>query len=440
MKKNSNIQLAISRRALLKRAAGITAGALLMPEVVPASALGLGRTAPSNRVVLAHIGGGGQGMQHVVGGIWTQAGGMTGRDDVQVVAVCDVNKQRLENARNQVNQRYGNQDCKTYGDFRELLARKDIDAVLIATGERWHPMLTIIAAKAGKDIYCEKPLSVTIEEALAAREAVQRYGIVFQMGTQQRSSYAFRFACELVRNGYIGDLKEVVVGVGGPVSNRVCDLPGQPVPDWLDYDMWLGPAPWRPFNQAYVGGWMGYRDFSGGEMTNWGAHHWDICQWGVGADGTGPVEIVPPNGKDVKVLTYHYANGVLATRDPDRLAAESGEGNGVMFFGSKGKVAVWRYDLKTWPENLKKQKIGPNEIHFHENENHHTDFINAVKNRGTVSAPIEVGARSITVCHLGNIAYELGRPIKWDPAKERFLNDPEGDRLFSRRMRAPWHL
>src|SRR5579872_3042968 len=310
----------LSRRALLAGAAG----AFGIPAFVPAGALGRdGKVAPSSRIVLAHIGVGGQGMQHVVGGPWTQKGGTTGRDDVQVVAICDANRQRLENARNQVNQRYSNQDCKAYSDFRELLARPDVQAVLIATGERWHPILSMEAAKAGKDIYCEKPTSVTIEEAIALRAVIRRYGTVFQQGTQQRSSYSFRFACELVRNGYIGDLKEVVVGVGGPPAFKECDLPAQPVPAWLDYEMWLGPAPWRPYNDNLVGGWMAYRDFSGGEMTNWGAHHFDIAQWGIGAELSGPLEIVPPNGKDVKVLTYRYANGAVLTRDPDRTARES---------------------------------------------------------------------------------------------------------------------
>lgn len=430
-----------TRRRFLERAAGCAAGVLGAPLVLPARALGRGgHTAPGNRIVLAHIGVGGQGMQHVVGGIWTQAGGMTGRDDVQVVAVCDVNAQRLENARNQVNQRYGKSDCRAYRDFRELLARGDIDAVLIATGERWHPLLTIAAARAGKDVYCEKPLSVTIEEALAAREAVHRYGIVFEMGTQQRTSHAFAFACELARNGYLGELKEAIVGVGGPVAYRDCRLPAQPVPEWLDYNMWLGPAPWRPYNAEMVGGWMAYRDFSGGEMTNWGAHHFDIAQWGLGMDDSGPVEIVPPDGKEVKVLTYHYANGAVLTRDPERLARESGQDNGVMFIGTKGKVAVWRYDLKTWPENLKQQRIGPREVRLYRGDNHHTDFVNAVRTRGRPNAPIASAARSISVCHLGNVAYELGRPVRWDPAREQFVNDPEAARLFSRRMRSPWHL
>lgn len=430
----------VSRREFLRTAVrNMTAVAL--PALVPASALGRGgRKAPSERIVMACIGVGGQGTQHVVGGIWTPAGGLVGRDDVQVVAVCDVNSRNLERAAHMVHERYGNKDCAAYRDFRDVLARDDIDAVLIATGERWHPLITIAAARAGKDVYCEKPLSVTIQEALAVREAVKRYGIVFQLGTQQRSSHAFRFACELVRNGYLGSLKEVVVAVGGPAPFYDCHLPEEPVPDWLDYDMWLGPAPWRPFNSAYVGGWMAYRDFSGGEMTNWGAHHFDIAQWGIGADNSGPLEIMPPNGKDISVLTYRYADGVTMTRDPERMARETGQGNGVMFIGSEGKVAVWRYDLRTWPEHLAKVTIKPGQIHLHEAYNHHTDFLDAVRTRRRPGAHIDAAVRSMTVCHLGNIAYELRRPVRWDPATERFVNDPDAARLMARRMRPPWHL
>jgi len=431
----------LTRRAFVSKAARAATAFVGFPAVVPASALGRGgRTAPSNRIVMGCIGVGGQGTQHVIGGIWTPAGGLTGRDDVRVVAVCDVNAQRLDNVRGLVNQRYGNNDCAAYRDFRELLARPDVDAVLIATGDRWHPLITIAAVEAGKDVYCEKPISITIDEAIGMRSAVGRSGAVFQMGTQQRSSRSFRFACELVRNGYIGDVKEVVVGVGGPPQYRVCTLPPQPVPDWLDYDMWLGPAPWRPYNAGYVGGWMAYRDLSGGEMTNWGAHHFDIAQWGLGMDRSGPVEVAPPDGKEIRVLTYRYANGVVMTRDPDRTARESPDGNGVLFVGTKGKVAVWRYDLKTWPEKLAQTKLRPNEIHLHEADNHHTDFLNAVRTRGRPGSDIATAVRTITVCHLGNIAYELGRPIRWDPARERFVDDPEADRLFSRAMRPPWHL
>ena len=428
----------ISRRELLRGAAKLTAGAILMPMVVPASALGKGRSAPSNRIVMGHIGVGNQGTQHVGGGIWTQQGGLVGREDVQVIGVCDVNAQRLENARNIVNTRYNNQACAVYKDYHELLARKDLDGVLIATGERWHPLISMHAAEAGKDVYCEKPLSITIDEALTMRETIRRCGTVLQMGTQQRSSYAFRRACELVRNGYIGDVKEVLIGVGGPAGIRDCRLPAEPVPDWLDYDRWLGPAPFRPYNSNVVFGWMAFRDFSGGEMTNWGTHHYDIAQWGLGMDNSGPVEIIPPDGKDFPTLTYRYANGTLVKRDPDRLARECGENNGVMFIGTTGKVAVWRYDLRTWPESLKKQPARPDEIHLHSCDNHHTDFFNSVRARSRPVSDISVAARTITVCHLGNIAYELGRPIKWDPSKEQFINDPEADRLRSRPMRALW--
>jgi len=427
----------LSRRSFLAGAAG----ALALPDVVPASALGRGgRVPPSERLVMGCIGVGGQGTQHVVGGIWTPSGGLVGREDVRVVALCDVNAQRLENARGLVNQRYGNKDCAVYRDYRELLARKDIDAVLIATGDRWHCAIAAAAARAGKHAYCEKPISLTISEAIQLRETVRRCGTVLQVGTQQRSSQSFRFACELVRNGYIGQLREVVVGVGGPPSFRDCHLPAEPVPEWLDYDMWLGPAPWRPYNSAYVGGWMAYRDFSGGEMTNWGAHHFDIAQWGIGAERSGPVEIAPPDGRDLRVLTYRYANGVVMTRDTDRTYRESPDGNGVLFVGTKGKVAVWRYDLKTWPDNLKRLKLGPNDIRLHEADNHHTDFVHAVRRGGRPGCDIETASRSITVCHLGNIAYEIGRPIRWDPAHERFVNDPEADRLLARPMRAPWRV
>ncbi len=434
-------QISTSRRRLLKNAARIGAGAIAFPHVVPSSALSLaGTTAPSSRIVMGCIGVGGQGTRGMAGGIWAPAGGFIGRSEVQVVAVCDVNARNRDNARNIVNTKYGNSDCAAYNDFRELLARPDIDALLIATGDRWHPLVSIAAAKAGKDMYCEKPISITIEEAKAMRKAMGRHGAVFQMGTQQRSSWSFRFACELVRNGYIGQVKTVTVGVGGPVGNRECNLPAEPVPDYLDYDMWLGPIPWRPYNAAFVGGWMGYRDCSGGEMTNWGAHHFDIAQWGLGMDESGPVEIIPPDGKDYKVLTYRYASGATVIRDPDRLQRECGQGNGVMFTGTEGKVAVWRYSLRTWPEQLIRQKIGPGEIHLHECDNHHTDFLRSVRTRSKSGSDIRIGCRSITVCHLGNIAYELGRPLRWDPVGEHFVNDPEAERLISREMRSPWHL
>lgn len=430
-----------SRRHFLRTGARLTVGAVALPQLIPAAALGRdGAVAPSERFVMGCIGVGGQGTRGMAGGIWAPEGGFIGRPEIQVVAVCDVNTRNRENARRIVNQKYGNEDCAVYGDFRELLARKDIDVLLVATGERWHPLISIAAAQAGKDTYCEKPTSVTIAEAQALRAAIRRYGTVYQAGTQQRSSYAFRFACELVRNGYIGEVKTVTVGVGGPPANKVCKLPAQPVPDWLDYDLWLGPPPWRPYNAAYVGSWMAWRDFSGGEMTNWGAHHFDIAQWGLGMDDSGPVEIFPPDGKEFKVLTYRYANGAVVIRDPDKLKREAGVDNGVMFEGTTGKVAVWRYALRTWPENLAEVRLRPTDFHLHACDNHHTDFMNAVRSRGQPGANIGVACRSITVCHLGNIAYELGRPLRWDPVAENFVNDPEASRMCFRQMRSPWHI
>lgn len=431
----------MTRRRFLTKTGSVVSSLIAFPLVVPSSSLGkAGSVAASNRIVMGCIGVGGQGTRGMAGGIWAPEGGFIGRPEVKVAAVCDVDARHRNNARDIVNNKYGNKDCAAYNDFRELLARQDIDALLIATGDRWHPLVSIAAAKAGKDMYCEKPISVTIEEAKAMRQAIQRYGVIFQMGTQQRSSWSFRFACELVRNGYIGEVKEVTVSVGGPVAFAQCELPAQPVPDYLDYDMWLGPIPWRPYHANFVGGWMAYRDCSGGEMTNWGAHHFDTAQWGLGTDDSGPVEIIPPDGKNYRVLTYRYASGAIATRDPEKFLKETGQGNGVLFEGTKGKVAVWRYTLRTWPESLIRQKIGPNEIHLHESENHHTDFVNSVRTRAKPGSDIAIGCRSITVCHLGNIAYELGRPLKWDPIKETFVNDPEADRMIRREMRSPWHL
>ncbi len=432
----------LSRRQFLKRAAGLGVAAMGFPALASAAVLGRGKNVPpSERIGMGCIGLGGQGTRGMGGGIWVQgAGGFLGRKEIQVRAVCDVNKQHRDNARDIVNKRYGNQDCATYDHFEDLLARPDIDAVLIATGERWHPLISIAAAKAGKDIYCEKPMSLTITEALVLRSVIRRCGVIYQSGTQQRSSHAFRFACELVRNGYIGQVKEVVVGVGGPVAEKECDLPEQPVPDYLDYDRWLGQIPWRPYNADFVGAWMRYRDCSGGEMTNWGAHHFDCAQWGLGMDDSGPMAIIPPDGKDYKLLTYQYANGVTMTRDPDRLQRESGQGNGLMFVGTEGKVAVWRYRLQTWPDRLAREQIRPGQIHLHKSEDHHDDFIHSILTRVRPGADVAVGARSITVCHLGNLAYELGRPLRWNPETEHFVNDPEAERLMSRHMRSPWHL
>jgi predicted dehydrogenase len=423
----------ISRRQFIKRAVGTTTAAVAFPYLVPRSVLG--GAAPSERITLGFIGTGKQS-KHLMKSFLNSPG-------THVLAGCDVDKLKLARGKKIVEDFYAGKNggsykgYDTYHDFRDLLARDDIDAVVIATPDHWHAITVIRSAQAGKDIYCEKPLSQTIVEARAMVNAVRRYGRVFQTGSMQRSNWRFRQGCELVRNGYIGELKHVTVGVGGPAANP--PLAAQPVPDYLDWDMWLGPAQWRPYNEelsphlSWDGfpHWRNNSRFGGGGMTDWGAHHFDIAQWGMGMDESGPVEIIPPNGKDVKVLTYKYASGVTMTRD---------KANGILFTGTKGKVETNRSHFQTWPDSLKDQKIGTNEIHLYESRNHYVDWLDAIRKRSKPICDIETGCRSVTVCHLGNIAYKLGRPLKWDPEHEVFVGDEDANRLLSRPMRSPWHL
>ncbi len=426
----------MNRRGFIKTAMGTAAAAAGFPFVVPSSVFGQGgQTPPSERITLGFIGCGKQS-QHLTRSFLNSPG-------THVVAACDVDKLKLARNQKMVEDHYAGKSgssykgCDTYGDFRVLLARDDIDAVVIATPDHWHAITVIESAEAGKDIYCEKPLSQTIGEARAMVNAVRKYDRVFQVGSMQRSDWHFRLGCELVRNGYIGELKHVTVGIGGPPEDR--PLPAQPVPDYLDWNMWLGPVLWRPYNeelsphisQDIFPHWRNHSEFGGGGMTDWGAHHFDIAQWGIGMDESGPVEIIPPDGKDYKVLTYKYANGVTMVRD---------SANGVLFTGTKGKVETNRGYLKTWPDELKDVKLGPNEIHLYESNNHYVDWLDAIRKRTKPICDIETGCRSVTVCHLGNIAYKLQRPLKWDPDHEVFVGDDEANRLLWRGYRSPWHI
>ena len=425
----------IKRREFFKRSVSI-AGAIVLPTLIPGSALGKnGRLPASDRIVLGFIGQGGQGTNQLIGTRWAPKGGFMGREDTHVVAVCDVNAKRLQAAKQRVDEKHGNRDCAAYHKFEDLYARKDIDAVVIATGDRWHASLAMAAAKAGKDIYCEKPSSLTISEARAVADTMRRYGRIMQVGTQQRSWHEFRFACELVRNGYIGVVKKITVNVGGPPT-LYCNAPAEPEPDWLDWDRWLGPSPWRPYTSKIApGGWYAYRDYSGGGMTNWGAHMFDIAQWGLGMDESGPVEINPPDGKEYPILTYRYANGALLVRDKI-----SRDEPGVRFEGSEGMVEVSRNHLITEPGYLKRQKIGRDEINLYKSLNHQNDFLQAVRTRRRPASDADVARRSITVCHLGNIAYYLKRPLKWNPDMEKFIDDPAANRMLDREKRAPWKI
>jgi len=427
------IEKGMNRREFIRTAAGTAAAAVAFPYVVPSSVLGAG--APSERITIGFIACGKQS-KHLMRSFLNASG-------TQVVAACDVDKLKLARGKGIVEDHYaqkGNgsyKGCDTYHDFRDVLARSDIDAVVISTPDHWHAFTTVEACRAGKDVYCEKPLTQTIEEARVMIDTVRRYNRIFQTGSMQRSSREFRHACELVRNGYIGEIKHVTVSVGGPPADK--PLEPLPVPDYLDWDMWVGPAMWRPYHselsphlsQDVFPHWRHHSYYGGGGMTDWGAHHFDIAQWGLGMDGTGPVEIYPPDGKDYKVLTYKYANGIPMTRDTAK---------GVLFEGTEGKVEVNRGYLKTWPDNIKDVVIGPDKTRLYNSRDHYADWLDAIRKRTKPICDIEIGASSVIVCHLGNIAYRLQRPLKWDPKREVFLGDDEANRLLSRPNRGPWYL
>ena len=426
------------RRTFLRQLS-LLAGAA--PMIIPSRARGAGaNNAPNDRITIGAIGLGKQGS-------WLLRGFLN-ISQAQIVAVCDVDRLKLQRGQKQVNDHYSAlygreyRGCDAYSDFREIIARKDIDAVLIATPDHWHAIPSIMAAQAGKDIYGEKPLSLTLGEARQMVNAVRRNGRVFQTGAMQRSSGHFRFACELVRNGYIGEVKRVRVSIGTGFEPHpvFCDLPAGPKPQELDWDFWLGQAPKRPYNSiiappiSFNGfpAWRNYRDYSGGGMTDWGAHHFDIAQWGLGMDAGGPVEVTPAHLSPYKLLTYRYATGVELTTDF--------ESNFIRFTGTKGEVQVNRGYLRTKPQSLLSQKIAANEIHLYESSNHYVDFLNAVRTRSRPISDVEIGARSVTVCHLGNLAQQLGRTLHWDPKKEEFINDEHANRMRFRSMRSPWRL
>jgi len=407
-----------TRRSLLKRAAGLAIAAASAPYVMPASAIGAGgRTSPSDRLVMASIGVGGQGRGDLKGAL--------SFDEVQVVAICDVDKGQSDKAKASVDQKYNNADCKTVTDFRDVVYRDDIDIVLIATPDHWHALIAIEAMKNGKDVYCEKPETLTIREGRVMCDVARMYGRVFSGGSQ-RVWNDHNWFHKMVRGGAIGDLKEIWVDCGPPSEDVF--LPGQPVPDGLDWEMWLGPAPWRPYNKAYHPySWRPHRDFSGGQMTNWGAHNFGGALFAANLHETGPVEVIPPDGKDHPQLTYIFANGV-------RMYHKGGWGGTLCFRGTKGEVPN---------RDKSKPKATPPDINIPNYKGKggiFGDFVHCVKTRERPFRDIEIAHRTVTVCHLGNIAYWLNRPLKWDPVKQEIIGDAEAARWLDRPRRAPWHI
>lgn len=436
----------ISRRSFFKAATAVAAA----PIVLPSSVFGV--NAPSNRLTIGCIGVGRMGMGDVRDVI--------ARDGVQIVAVCDVDSKRAAGAKGVIEDHYAKgsangsyKGCDTFGDFRQLLARPDIDIVQIATPDHWHALPAIAAAKAGKDIFIQKPLTYTLEEGRVLSDTVRRYGRILQVGSQQRSDRNFRFACELARNGRLGKLHTVKVGLPMDVAGKV--HPPMPVPSNLDYEFWLGPAPWAPYTEERVHpqssvngrpGWLRVQDYCLGMTTGWGAHHNDIAQWGMGTEYTGPVEMLCTNVEypsegvwDVHIaftVEFTYANGV-------KLICADGRTNrpGTRFEGSEGWVHVDRGSIDAGPKSLLKSVIGPNEVHLVESVHHKQNFLDAVRTRTQPICPVEVGHRSCSICILSHIAMKLrGSKLKWDPQAERFSNSEEANRMLSRANRAPWHL
>jgi len=427
----------INRRRFLKGAAGAAFGTVGFPYIVASSAMGkVGGVAASDRITVGCIGVGGRGRAVMKG--------FLGSADAQVVAVCDVKRTVREQAQEQVDKHYGKKVCAAYNDFQELLARGDIDAVSIASTDHWHVLHALESARSGKDMYVEKPLGLSVEQGQVLRETIKQYGRVFQFGTQQRSSRNFRFACELVLNGRIGRLRSMKVGCPGGKETGV--YPPMPVPDGLDYELWLGPAPWAAYTENRVINqyWFHISDYALGFVAGWGIHHVDIAQWGNGTELTGPVEVegtgvFPRDGLcDCAVswdVNLKYANGVTVSFTDNKKNRQ-----GVLFEGTEGWVFVNRRSLEAHPKSLLQEEIGPDEIHLPVSNQHQQNLLDCIKTRSKTVCPIEVAVRSDTICQLSDIAIRLGRKLRWDPGKEEFVNDAEASRMLKRAMRSPWRL
>jgi predicted dehydrogenase len=431
-------KIALNRRSFLK----VAGAAATLPTVVPARVLGA--DAPSNKIVMGAIGVGGMGRGDL--------GGFLGDGRVQVVAVCDVDTRHQDRARQQVDGRYGNKDCKAYLDYRELLEKHRLDAVMTALPDHWHALPAVAAAKAGCDIHGQKPFARSIREGRAMCDAVHRYGRVWQTGSQQRSGGQFRFACELVINGRVGKVHRVEVGLptgGGGGSTKAVEPPPT-----LDWDMWLGPAPDRPY-QGFGPhwSWRWILDYSGGQLTDWCGHHVDIAHWGIGLDRTGPIAIegkgvYPKSGLYDAPTEYNFTckykpgagistapGGVEINVTNNKINAQ-----GTKWIGDKGWVYVKRGKIDAEPKSLLREKIGAGEIRLIDSGGHKRNFVDCIFSRKETVCPAEVGHRSISVGLLGEIAMLTGRKIRWNPDSEEIIGDPGASALLGRTYREPWTL
>lgn len=448
-KRKIDCRLLPSRRDFLKSAA--LAGAFAaFPAIIPSSALGAdGAVAPSNRIAMGFIGLGFEGKLKDLRGFMSHP-------DVQVVGLCDVNQKRLDGAHLSMQtyprdpNPHAYRDCFTTRDWRELVARDDIDAIAIATPDHWHVLPAIAAAKSGKDVFCEKPVSLTVREGRALSDTMRRYGRVFQTATEIRAIPYFFQACELVRNGRIGKLQRMRAEIYRGFGSDCADVSPQPtpgplsIPPTFDYNMWLGPAPYAPFDPQRCNRTFRYFfDYAGGNLSDWGAHLNDIAQWANDSDHSGPVSV---DGKGVFPrdgvyntaidwnITFEYANGVT-------FLCESGPGFRLRLEGTDGWIEAAWDSIDASSEAILTTPIGPGEVHLRTcREGEIWDFINCVKSRRETYAPAEVGHRAASIAHLGNISMQLGRKLRWDPAAEQFLDDDSANRMLSRPMRSPWRL
>jgi predicted dehydrogenase len=421
---------AIDRRQFHSAALAAVAGPVIATSLIR------GDEAPSKKITLGFIGVGTMGLGHVHA--------FLGLKDVQILAVADVVAERRDNAKKVVDDHYSkqtkatNNDCKAYNDFQELLGRKDIDAVVISTPDHWHAIPCVLAAKAKKDIYCEKPLTHAIAHGRKVVQAVEANKVIFQTGSQQRSEYdrQFRKAAAYVRSGRLGRIQTVCVGVGAAAVE--CKLPAQEAPKGTDWNFWLGPAPERAYHSdlcprgvhKHFPAWRNYKEYAGGGLSDMGAHHFDIAQWALNMDGSGPVKIEPPE-KGNSGLKFTYANGVVMVH---------GGPSGCTFVGEKGIIWVDRGQLHSIPAKLLQTPLKDKDVTLHDATDHKRNWLECIKSRKPTICPAEVGHRTSTVCQLGNIGNWLRRTLKWEPAKEQFLDDKEANALVARELRSPWKL
>lgn len=426
-----NTPTTTSRRRFLKSSLAAAGTAWASPQIIKAETLGNDKKAAANsRIGMGFIGLGLISDGHVRS--------FPGMKEVQPIALCDVRKNHFAKPLDHL-KKMGYEDILTTGMYQEVMAHPDVDAVCVTTPDHWHAAISLAAMMAGKDVYVEKPMTLTIDEGKAMVAAEKKFKNIVQVGSQQRSSAHFRIAANLVRNGLIGEVKEIYTQLGSfpqpPAEEKI-----EPVPDGFDYDRWLGPTPFFEFSKnrvhgAYGGGWRCYWEYGSRKFGDWGAHHFDIIQWALGRDDTGPVEFIPKGFEGAEWHHYRYEDGITVYRDrkPDN-------GHMIRFIGTKGEVLCSRGKIATSPGELVRHKFGPNDIQLYESANHSRNFIDCILSRKPTICPATVGHRTGTICQLAGIAQRTGKPLKWDPKSEQIIGDDELRKMQDRPRREGYEL